>query len=326
MGAIDIETKIYFQSRDHFADLFNFKLYGGRQQIHTADLKPFDSAMVIAPYGNQSKQPIQRYRDSVDIWASMQDGNTAYIILGIESQTNVHYAMPVRNMVYDSSNYAMQIQDASASYRDKEREQSVQFKLSNGEFLSGFRKEDRLMPVITIVVLFNAETWDGPRSIHEMLSIHDAGLLKYIPDYRINLVAPAEFQENEYKKFHTPLGQVLEYIRVSKDKEKLDQLLQKDPIYSKMERDSANLINTVTNSKLTYMEEGNVIDMCKAIEDMRADAKAEGRAEGRAEGNTESLVSSIKNVMDSIHVSIEEAMDILKIDPQKRQDYAARLK
>ena len=74
------------------------------------------------------------------------------------------------------------------------------------------------------------------------------------------------------------------------------------------------------------MEEGNVIDMCKAIEDMRADAKAEGRAEGRAEGNTESLVSSIKNVMDSIHVSIEEAMDILKIDPQKRQDYAARLK
>jgi predicted transposase YdaD len=151
-------------------------------------------------------------------------------------------------------------------------------------------------------------------------------------------VAPAEFQENEYKKFHTPLGQVLEYIRVSKDKEKLDQLLQKDPIYSKMERDSANLINTVTNSKLTYMEEGNVIDMCKAIEDMRADAKAEGieegRAEGRAvgieegraEGKTESLVSSIKNVMDSIHVSIEEAMDILKVDPQKRQEYAAKVK
>ena len=79
------------------------------------------------------------------------------------------------------------------------------------------------------------------------------------------------------------------------------------------------------------------IDMCKAIDDMRADAKAEGieegRAEGRAvgieegraEGKTESLVSSIKNVMDSIHVSIEEAMDILKVDPQKRQEYAAKV-
>lgn len=85
---------------------------------------------------------------------------------------------------------------------------------------------------------------------------------------------------------------------------------------------SANLINAVTNSKLTYPEEGDEIDMCKAIDDMRADAKAEGRAEGK----TESLVSSIKNVMDSIHVSIEEAMDILKVDPQKRQEYAAKVK
>lgn len=89
---------------------------------------------------------------------------------------------------------------------------------------------------------------------------------------------------------------------------------------------SANLINAVTNSKLTYPEEGDEIDMCKAIDDMRADAKAEGIEEGRAEGKTESLVSSIKNVMDSIHVSIEEAMDILKVDPQKRQEYAAKVK
>ena len=159
-----------------------------------------------------------------------------------------------------------------------------------------------------------------------MLSIHDAGLLKYIPDYRINLVAPAELQENEYRKFHTPLGQVLEYIRVSRDKDKLDQLMKKDSRYSRMDRDSANLINAVTNSKLTYPEEGDEIDMCKAIDDMRADAKAEGIEEGRAEGKTESLVSSIKNVMDSIHVSIEEAMDILKVDPQKRQEYAAKVK
>ena len=67
--------------------------------------------------------------------------------------------------------------------------------------------------------------------------------------------------------------------------------------------------------------------MCKAIEDMRAEAKAKGRAEGReegraegreegrAEGNTERILTDLKNVMDSINVSIEEAMEILKIDP-----------
>ena len=74
--------------------------------------------------------------------------------------------------------------------------------------------------------------------------------------------------------------------------------------------------------------------MCKAIEDMRAEAKAkgraegreEGRAEGRAEGNTERILTDLKNVMDSINVSIEEAMEILKIDPLQRQKYAARVK
>ncbi len=55
--------------------------------------------------------------------------------------------------------------------------------------------------------------------------------------------------------------------------------------------------------------------MCKAIEDMRAEAKAKGRAEGReegraegreegrAEGNTERILTDLKNVMDSINVS-----------------------
>ena len=60
--------------------------------------------------------------------------------------------------------------------------------------------------------------------------------------------------------------------------------------------------------------------MCKAIEDMRAEAKAEGRAEGRAEGSTERILTDLKNVMDSINVSIEEAM------PLQRQKYAARVK
>ena len=81
---------------------------------------------------------------------------------------------------------------------------------------------------------------------------------------------------------------------------------------------------------MTHPEEEDEIDMCKAIEDMRFEAEAKGRAkgreEGRAEGNTERILTDLKNVMDSINVSIEEAMDILKLDPLQRKDYAARVK
>ena len=98
MGKLDIETKTYFQNREHFADLFNFKLYGGRQLIHAADLKPFDSAEVVVAYGNLAKQQRQVFRDNVSIWAAMQDDHSAYIILGIESQANVNYAGNLRRL------------------------------------------------------------------------------------------------------------------------------------------------------------------------------------------------------------------------------------
>lgn len=81
----------------------------------------------------------------------------------------------------------------------------------------------------------------------------------------------------------------------------------------------------IRQSALTHPEEEE-IDMCEAIEDMRSEAEAKGREEGREEGNTERILTDLKNVMDSINVSIVEAMDILKLDPLQRKDYAARVK
>lgn len=36
---------------------------------------------------------------------------------------------------------------------------------NRGEYLSGFYKEDRISPVVTLVVHFGAEEWDGPVSL-----------------------------------------------------------------------------------------------------------------------------------------------------------------
>ena len=47
------------------------------------------------------------------------------------------------------------------------------------------------------------------------------------------------------------------------------------------------------------------------INDGRAESKAEGLAEGKAE--------SIKNLMSTMNVSIDQAMDILKTPPEEHQ-------
>ena len=51
------------------------------------------------------------------------------------------------------------------------------------------------------------------------------------------------------------------------------------------------------------------------INDGRAKGKAEGLAEGKAEGKAE----SIKNLMSTMNVSIDQAMDILKTPPEEHQ-------
>lgn len=62
----------------------------------------------------------------------------------------------------------------------------LKIKLTQEEFLSGFRKEDKLMPVVTAVIYFGADTWDGPLSLHQMIACEDENILQMIPDYKIS--------------------------------------------------------------------------------------------------------------------------------------------
>ncbi len=45
----------------------------------------------------------------------------------------------------------------------------------------------------------------------------------------------------------------------------------------------------------------------------------DGRAEGKAEGLAEGKAESIKNLMSTMNVSIDQAMDILKTPPEEHQ-------
>ncbi|MCC8150212.1 MAG: hypothetical protein LIO96_01795 [Lachnospiraceae bacterium] len=47
----------------------------------------------------------------------------------------------------------------------------------------------------------------------------------------------------------------------------------------------------------------------------------EARAEGRAEGTRNATMDNIRNLMDSLKISLEQSMDILKIPAAEREEY-----
>ena len=53
--------------------------------------------------------------------------------------------------------------------------------------------------------------------------------------------------------------------------------------------------------------------------------REEGRIAGHQEGRTESIIDSIRNIRDSLGLSIEEAMDALKIPENERKNYISKL-
>ena len=68
LGRIDIEAKNYFSDSGRFADALNYCLYGGQPVIEPDKLSPLDTEAVIIPYGNEAREPEQRYRDLLDLW------------------------------------------------------------------------------------------------------------------------------------------------------------------------------------------------------------------------------------------------------------------
>ena len=287
IGAIDTLSKEYMKDPRHFADAINFFLFNGDQVVSAANLRELDPTEIALVYGNNAKEPTQKIRDVAKSWTGMYDGNAIYMILGIENQSKVHYAMAVKNMVYDSLNYAKQVMEAKKSRKGET--------MTGEEFLSGFSKDDQLIPVITLVVYFGAEEWDGPMSLHKMFETQDQRILKYVPDYEINLIQPAKITDEEFPRFRTELGRVLEYIKYSRDKKALRKRVHQEADFWKVHTQSFDLLNAATNSKLKlYLDEGGKADVCKAIDEYGRDMMIVGYIVGKLEEGMP-LKEAIKN-------------------------------
>ena len=145
--------------------------------------------------------------------------------------------------------------------------------------------------------------------------VEDERLLPFIPDYKLNLITPADIADTDFTKFHTELSPVLKYLKYSRSKDKLNEIVHTDPIYRRLDRESAEVINIVTGSNLSIEQGKESIDMCQAIEEMRA----ESEAKGRVEGILKTLVSLFKKVILTLAQAAEEA----QMSPEEFQIIAA---
>lgn len=279
MGKGDTALTVWLGDKERFADLFNGSIFHGEQIVEAEKLEPekSESKEIINNKEGQLKN-IERNRDIVMKW---EDGMNL-VILACENQENIHYAMPVRTMLYDGLGYMEQIRQLRKSKKLKD----------SNEFLSGMTKEDKLYPIVTIVFYYGDKEWDGSKTLHGMLKESSNPkvrkmLKKLIPNYHINLLDINKLEDTS--QYKTDLHIIFEMLKCKKDKKKIQSYIQENAEYFQhIDVDTYNVLRILLKAEKQLEEikkmDKEEIDMCEALQGIFDDGVELGIKQGVVQG------------------------------------------
>ena len=260
----DTVLKNFWRDNERFADLFNAAFFDGKKVIRPEELEESDTDLSgVLKFGGYGES-VQKIMDVVK---KRRDG-TDFAILGLENQQRVHLGMPLRIMLGDAFGYLKEYQSIAKGNRADRRGGS------SAEFLSGFRKGNRLHPIVTLCVYYGENLWDGPITLADMMEI-PAKFRPLVNDYRMHLI---QVRESEDLHFHNPdVRTVFEVSRdiYNKNYDKLQNIYQEETLDPEL----GLVIGAITESKElinhALEKKGGSMNMCKALEELKQEGARE---------------------------------------------------
>ena len=294
--------------------------------IKPEQLTDMDTTQYVIPYHEDEKgkpEAAQKYRDTLKTLAVKTDDRYTYLVLGIENQSHVHYAMPVRNMLYDAMQLEKQVRDLASQHRKEGKNGTSE------EYLSGMKKEDRLSPVITLVINFGGKKWDAPLSLREMYGEQPEKVLPFIQDYRVFMIDPMEMSDNDLQKLNSSLREVLAYIKYQRDKARMEKLLNEDSKFSCLETNAALVINAMTNAGIAIDPNKEVVNMCEAIRQMVDEGimlgEKRGEERGEKRGEMQKTLAIARRMLEK-NYPIEQVVDLTMLTKQEVEELSKTIK
>lgn len=264
----DTILKNFWRQNERFADLFNTVLFQGKEILRPEQLEEQDTDLSTVWKQNEYLDTLQKTRDVIKKSAFGMD----FVLFGIENQMSVHYAMPLRVMFYDALGYLKECSEIARFHKQNKTP------MTSEEFLSKLRKEDRLHPIITLVVYYNEKAWDGPNSLQDMMLPLSNEMKQIVANYPMHLLQIRNSEAYSFK--NSDIQTVFELSRMifEEDYEQLKTFYRAKTIPFEL----ASVVGAITQSNelIEVAETGKgEINMCTALEKL----KEEGRKEGRRE-------------------------------------------
>ena len=225
-----------------------------------------------------------------DIVKKEYDG-VEFNILGIEIQDKVHYAMPLRTMIYDGLGYLKE-------YNELKGKNRYTSGMTSDEFLSGMKKDDRLHPIITIVLYYSEMPWDGPVSIKDMMIHMRPEIENIFTDYKMNLV---QVRDSDRYKFKNKDVKMVFEITKSIYEENFNNIYDKYN-HRNISIEVLRMISVMTDAPyLMNIADNNrrgKVNMCNALKKLQDESKLLGRQEGLETGRSEERIKAIVSMLE----------------------------
>ena len=287
MAKADNALQEYWDDEEKFADLFNAKLFGGEKVILPEYLTEADSRSTTTIINKTGKKSgtTSMYRDLIKVAKICQEYGVELVILGLENQEHIHYAMPMRIMGYDYSEYKKQYRENAKRYKKDSQG------LTPDEFLSKMKKSDK----------------------YGMLNISDK-MKPYVNDYKMYLIEAKDNNLPLKNENNRTLFQLCSIVLDEKktDAQKREAAMQYEKEH-KIDEEVLYALAGATNCDLRKEDERGEMTMCTFFENMKEEGRQEGRLEGRTEGAECRIIGlTLKKIAKNL--TVEETADMLETD------------
>ncbi|MFI3208140.1 MAG: Rpn family recombination-promoting nuclease/putative transposase, partial [Eubacteriales bacterium] len=208
---------------------------------------------------------------------------TRLLLLGVENQKEIHYGMPLKSLTYDVLGY---INEANAIARKRKKEKTI----TSAEFLSGMKKGDKLTPIITLVIYYGEDPWDGPLSLQDMLRDMSAENIYHQTTHNITLL---QVRNSDEFQFHNE--EIETVFHVSRELFRGNtEGIREEYKNSEISEELISMVGCITGvHHITECAKEGERNMCRAIDEMLK--KLEEETAKRVEEETTKHVVKLEN-------------------------------
>jgi len=275
MGKKEEPMIAYYEDARHFAWLVNGWICRGEEEISESQIQSKNIRFTGKTGSGRTAR--MRSRGKVKV----------VLMIGTELQSFVDYSMPVRVMDYDALEYEDQIQKIASERKAENAAKSGKKKVE----LSPIKKEDRLIPVITLVLYMGEEPWDAVKSLHGLLDFFEVPkkFRNYIPDYQIHVLDVCHTPDERLLEFPKDIATMFLTIKYRENLPTLKKVLKTIPEIENIEEDTYDVMWNFLDKRMLELKE-NVqnedggINMCGAVDQMIAEGMELGLAQGMERG------------------------------------------